>query len=91
MRDQFLFFIYEMLRECDLDEVKGEGVFLFYFVFIIMNQQLIVDYVILEYLEGYYFYFGFFVIFVVEIKESLMEYVYIFVCYINEFEGDILI
>ncbi|PEX02099.1 type VII secretion protein EssC [Priestia megaterium] len=90
-RDQLLSSIYEMLRERDLDEAKGEGVFLPHFVFIITNQQLIADHVILEYLEGYHPHLGFSAIFAAETKESLTEHVHTLVRYINESEGDILI
>ncbi|SIQ63076.1 type VII secretion protein EssC [Priestia flexa] len=90
-RDQLLSSIYELLRERDLDEEKGNGVFLPHLVFIVTNQQLITDHVILEYLEGEHPYLGFSTIFGAETKESLSDNVHTLIRYINEQEGDILI
>lgn len=50
-RDQLLSSLYEILRERDLDENKEKQVYSPHLVFIITNQQLIADHVILEYLE----------------------------------------
>ncbi|TYR79171.1 type VII secretion protein EssC [Priestia megaterium] len=90
-RDQLLSSIYELLRERDLDEEKGNRAFLPHLVFVITNQQLIADHVILEYLEGEYPHLGFSTIFATETKESLTENIHTLVRYINEQEGDILI
>ncbi|MDT1800560.1 hypothetical protein QK887_26270, partial [Salmonella enterica subsp. enterica serovar Oslo] len=73
------------------DEEKGNGVFLPHLVFIVTNQQLITDHVILEYLEGEHPYLGFSTIFGAETKESLSDNVHTLIRYINEQEGDILI
>ncbi|RKJ42528.1 type VII secretion protein EssC, partial [Butyricicoccus sp. 1XD8-22] len=51
-RDQLLSRIYEMIRERDLEEEKDKLRFTPHLVFIITNQKLIEDHVILEYLEG---------------------------------------
>ncbi len=70
---------------------KEKGFSCLTFVFIITNQQLIADHVILEYLEGYHPHLGFSAIFAAETKESLTEHIHTLVRYINESEGDILI
>ncbi|WP_243290997.1 type VII secretion protein EssC [Bacillus sp. FJAT-47783] len=90
-RDQLLSSIYEVLRERDLDENKGKKRFFPHIVFIVTNQQLISEHVILEYLEGDHPHLGISTIFAAETKESLTEHIYTLVRYINEQEGDILI
>ncbi|USK84004.1 type VII secretion protein EssC [Peribacillus asahii] len=90
-RDQLLSSIYEMLRERDSQEDKEKTRFSPHLVFIIANQQLITDHVILEYLEGEHPSLGLSVIFAAEAKESLTEHIHTLVRYINDEEGDILI
>ncbi|MGG4231514.1 FtsK/SpoIIIE N-terminal domain-containing protein [Bacillus licheniformis] len=90
-RDQLLSSIYEILRERDLDENKKKTLFKPHFVFIITNQQLIAEHVILEYLEGKQKHLGVSTIVAAETKESLSENIHTLVRYITEQEGDILI
>lgn len=90
-RDQLLSSIYEMLRERDLMEDKEKVAFSPHVVFIITEQQLIADHVILEYLEGNHKDLGISVIFAADSKESLSDNIETLVRYINTHEGDILI
>lgn len=90
-RDQLLSSIYEIIRERDLEEDKEKIRFSPHLVFVITNQQLISDHVILEYLEGNHQHLGFSVIFAAESKENLTDNIYTLVRYINAQEGDILI
>ncbi|KXZ17785.1 type VII secretion protein EssC [Bacillus nakamurai] len=90
-RDQLLSSIYELLRERDLEEDKEKLVFQPHFVFVITNQQLISEHVILEYIEGRHEHLGISAIIAAETKESLSENIHTLVRYINEDEGDILI
>ncbi|MFC0190215.1 type VII secretion protein EssC [Fictibacillus aquaticus] len=90
-RDQLLSSFYEMLRERDMEEDKEKLRFSPHIVFIVMDQELIAEHVILEYLEGEYSHLGISVIFAAETKESLAENVHTLVRYINDKEGDILI
>jgi len=90
-RDQLLSSIYEILRERDLDENKEKLRFSPHLVFIITNQQLIADHVILEYLEGEHSRLGISVIFAADSKESLNDNIQTLVRFINDEEGDILI
>ncbi|KMJ58373.1 cell division protein FtsK [Bacillus sp. LL01] len=90
-RDQLLSSIYEMLRERDLMEDKEKLTFSPHVVFIITEQQLIADHVILEYLEGDHKDLGISVIFAADSKESLTDNIETLVRYINTQEGDILI
>ncbi|MFC7373526.1 type VII secretion protein EssC [Fictibacillus iocasae] len=90
-RDQLLSSFYEMLRERDMEEDKEKLRFSPHIVFIVMDQELIAEHVILEYLEGEYSHLGISVIFAAETKESLSENVHTLVRYINDSEGDILI
>ncbi|QHZ45760.1 MULTISPECIES: type VII secretion protein EssC [unclassified Bacillus (in: firmicutes)] len=90
-RDQLLSSVYELLRERDLDENKDKTRFRPHFVFIITNQQLIAEHVILEYLEGKQKNLGVSTIVAAETKESLSENIHTLVRYITEQEGDILI
>ena len=87
-RDQLLSSIYELLRERDLEEDK-EKIFQPHFVFVITNQQLIAEHVILEYIRHEHL--GISTIIAAETKESLAENIHTLVRYINEDEGDILI
>ncbi|TDL31372.1 type VII secretion protein EssC [Jeotgalibacillus sp. S-D1] len=89
-RDQLLSTIYEWIRERELEEEK-DALFVPHFVFVITNQLLIADHVIMEYLEGEYAHLGLSVIFAAESKESLSDNIHTLVRYINEQEGDILI
>ncbi|MDQ0273312.1 type VII secretion protein EssC [Cytobacillus purgationiresistens] len=90
-RDQLLSSIYELIRERDLEEDKEQLKFSPHIVFIITNQQLISDHVILEYLEGKHADLGISVIFAAESKENLTDNIHTLVRYINDYEGDILI
>ncbi len=90
-RDQLLSSIYEMIRERDLMEDKKKIAFTPQLVFIITEQQLIADHVILEYLEGDHKDLGISVIFAADSKESLSDNIETLVRYINTQEGDILI
>ncbi|WP_282142496.1 type VII secretion protein EssC [Cytobacillus oceanisediminis] len=90
-RDQLLSSIYEILRERDLDENKEKQVYSPHLVFIITNQQLIADHVILEYLEGDHSNMGISVITAADSKESLHDNIQTLVRYVNQEEGDILI
>ncbi|WP_110112138.1 type VII secretion protein EssC [Bacillus sp. CGMCC 1.16541] len=90
-RDQLLSSLYEMIRERDLQEEKKGRIFLPHLVFIIVNQSLIAEHVILEYLEGDYSHLGLSTIFAAEKKESLTDNIHTLIRYVNEKEGDILI
>ncbi|MGD7044950.1 type VII secretion protein EssC [Jeotgalibacillus proteolyticus] len=89
-RDQLLSTIYEWIRERELEEEK-EAIFVPHFVFVVTNQLLISEHVIMEYLEGEYSHLGLSVIFAAESKENLSDNIHTLVRYINEQEGDILI
>ncbi len=90
-RDQLLSRIYEMIRERDLEEEKDKLIFKPHIVFIITNQKLIEDHVILEYLEGTHQDLGISVIFASDAKESLTDNIHTLVRLLNDSEGDILI
>lgn len=90
-RDQLLSSLYEILRERDLEQDKEKLRFSPHLVFVVTNQQLISEHVILEYLEGEHPHLGFSVLFAAETKESLSENIHTLIRYINEEEGDILI
>ncbi|PLT31939.1 type VII secretion protein EssC [Bacillus sp. V5-8f] len=90
-RDQLLSSIYQTLRDRNLDEEKGKAGFTPHFVFIIADQSLISEHVIMEYLEGKEDQVGISSIFATETKESLTENIHTIVRYINEHEGEILI
>ena len=90
-RDQLLSSIYEILRERDLTENKEKVRFTPHLVFIITNQLLIADHVILEYLEGEHSHLGISVVFAADSKASLNDHIHTLVRYINDKEGDILI
>ncbi len=90
-RDQLLSSIYEMIRERDLEEDQENLRFAPHYVFIISNQNLISDHVILEYLESEHTHLGLSTIFVAEAKESLSDNIHTLIRYINKNEGDILI
>lgn len=90
-RDQLLTSIYEVIRERDLDENKGKKRFSPQIVFIVSNQKLISEHIILEYLEGDDPHLGISAIFASETKENLTEHINTLVRYINEHVGDILI
>ncbi|MCM3180975.1 type VII secretion protein EssC [Cytobacillus horneckiae] len=90
-RDQLLSSIYELIRERDLEEEKENLRFSPHLVFIVTNQQLIADHVILEYLEGRHHDLGISVIFAAESKENLTDNIHTLIRYINDHEGDILI
>lgn len=89
-RDQLLSSIYEMIRERDLEEDKEKLLFSPHYIFIITNQQLISEHVILEYLEGEHKQLGISVIFASEAKESFSDNIHTLVRYINTSQGDIL-
>ncbi|MEK4669515.1 type VII secretion protein EssC [Niallia sp. FSL R7-0271] len=89
-RDQLLSSIYEMIRERDLEEDKEKLLFSPHYIFIIANQQLISEHVILEYLEGEHKQLGISVIFASEAKESFSDNIHTLVRYINTSQGDIL-
>ncbi|MEK3766652.1 type VII secretion protein EssC [Solibacillus sp. FSL K6-4121] len=90
-RDQLLSSIYEMVRDRDLKEEKEQIQFTPHLVFIVTNQQLISDHVILEYLEGDHTHLNISVITATDAKESLSDNIYTLVRYLNDTEGDILI
>ncbi|CAM4006563.1 type VII secretion protein EssC [Mesobacillus zeae] len=90
-RDQLLSSIYEIIRDRDMEEDKEKKRFMPHLVFIVSNQQLIADHVILEYLEGNHSGLGISVIFAAEAKESLSDNINTLVRYINDNDGDILI
>ncbi|MGM7723466.1 type VII secretion protein EssC [Metabacillus sp. Hm71] len=90
-RDQLLYSLYEMIRERDQEEDKEKLRFTPHYVFVITNQHLISDHVILEYLEGDHKHLGISVIFAAEAKESLSDNIHTLVRYINDGQGDILI
>lgn len=90
-RDQLLSRIYEMIRERDLEEEKDKLRFTPHLVFVITNQKLIEDHVILEYLEGDHQQLGISVIFASDAKESLADNIHTLVRLLNDSEGDILI
>lgn len=90
-RDQLLTSIYEWIRERDLEEDKEKIRFKPHFLFIVINQELINEHVILEYLEGEHHDLGLSVIFAAEAKESFSNHINTLIRYINANQGDILI
>ncbi|MTH53959.1 type VII secretion protein EssC [Bacillus mangrovi] len=90
-RDQLLSSLYELIKERDIQKDEKGIFFSPQIVFIVTNQQLIADHIILEYLEAENKHLGISSIFAAENKESLTEHIHTLVRYINEKEGDILI
>ncbi|NYF23592.1 type VII secretion protein EssC [Sporosarcina sp. JAI121] len=91
-RDQLLSSLYEIIRERDMDEMKGKVRFSPHLIFIVSNYPLIAEHVILEYLEGKNNEeLGISVIFAESAQERMTENVHTLVRYVNEQEGDILI
>lgn len=91
-RDQLLSSLYEIIRERDVDEMKGKVRFAPHLVFIISDTSLIAEHVIMEYLEKKDTReLGFSVIFAESAEERMTENVHTLVRYVNEQEGDILI
>ncbi|MDR7074429.1 type VII secretion protein EssC [Fictibacillus barbaricus] len=92
-RDQLLSSVYELIRERDLETVSEKDKVRFspHLIFIILDQQLLAEHVLLEYLEGEYSHLGLSVIFAAETKESLTDNIHTLIRYINDSEGDILI
>lgn len=91
-RDQLLSSLYEIIRERDMDDMKGKVRFTPHLVFIVSNYPLIAEHVILEYLEGKSNEdLGISVIFAESAQERMTENVHTLVRYVNDWEGDILI
>ncbi|KAA0955571.1 type VII secretion protein EssC [Sporosarcina sp. ANT_H38] len=91
-RDQLLSSLYEIIRERDMDDMKGKVKFVPHLVFIVSNYALIAEHVILEYLEGKRNEdLGISVIFAESAQERMPENVHTLVRYVNDREGDILI
>lgn len=90
-RDQLLSSIYELIRERDVDETDEKTRFAPHFVFIVTNQELLAEHVILEYLEGSYSHLGISAIFAGEAKESFSNNIHTLIRYVNGRQGDILI
>lgn len=91
-RDQLLSSLYEIIRERDVDEMKGKVRFAPHLVFIISDTSLIAEHVIMEYLEKKNTKeLGFSVIFAESAEERMTENVHTLVRYVNDREGDILI
>ncbi len=91
-RDQLLSSLYEIIRERDIDEMKGKVLFRPHLIFVISNYELIAEHVILEYLEGEKLAeLGISVIFAETTQERMTENVHTLVRYVNEREGDIVI
>ncbi|CAM3251048.1 type VII secretion protein EssC [Filibacter tadaridae] len=91
-RDQLLSSLYEIIRERDIDEMKGKVKFTPHLLFVVSNYTLIAEHVILEYLEGKnHEELGISVIFAESAQERMTENVHTLVRYVNEREGDILI
>ncbi|WP_079527510.1 type VII secretion protein EssC [Halobacillus hunanensis] len=90
-RDQLLSSIYAMVRDRDLDEDKSKKIFTPHLIFIVTNQQLISEHVIMEYLESEAENLGISIIFATETKESLSNHIHTLVRYVNDREGEILI
>ncbi len=91
-RDQLLSSLYELIRERDMDDMKGKVKFTPHLVFIVSNYPLIAEHVILEYLEGKSNEdLGISVIFAESAQERMTENVHTLVRYVNDWEGDILI
>ncbi|MBS2970806.1 type VII secretion protein EssC [Metabacillus sp. KIGAM252] len=90
-RDQLLSSLYELIRERDIQKDEKGIFFSPHIVFIVTNQQLIADHIILEYLESEHQKLGISAIFAAENKESLTEHIHTLIRYVNEKEGDILI
>lgn len=90
-RDQLLSSLYEIIRERDIDENKGELRFTPHLIFIITDYSLLSEHVILEYLEGKdHAALGISVIFAATAQERITENVHTLVRYVNENEGDII-
>lgn len=83
--------IYEVIRERDLEEDKEKKKFTPHYLFIVINQELINEHVILEYLEAEHKNLGLSVIFAAEAKESFSNHIDTLIRYINAVQGDILI
>lgn len=91
-RDQLLSSLYELIRERDVDEMKGKVKFTPHLIFIISDYSLLAEHVILEYLESKNTKeLGISVIFAESAQERMPENVHTLVRYVNEQEGDILI
>ncbi|GGA19271.1 type VII secretion protein EssC [Psychrobacillus lasiicapitis] len=91
-RDQLLSSLYELIRERDIDELKGKVKFAPHLIFIISDYSLLAEHVILEYLESKNTKeLGISVIFAESAQERMTENVHTLVRYVNEQEGDILI
>lgn len=90
-RDQLLSSIYELIRERDMEEADEKTRSTPHFVFIVTNQELIAEHVILEYLEGQHQHLGISVIFAAEAKESFSNNIHTLLRYVNTKQGDILI
>ncbi|RWZ54496.1 type VII secretion protein EssC [Halobacillus fulvus] len=90
-RDQLLPSLYSMLRDRDLEEGNEEKRFVPHVVFIVTNQELIAEHVIMEYLEENRSDLGISVIFATETKEKLSHQIGTLVQYIHDQEGEILI
>lgn len=91
-RDQLLGTLYEMIRERDVNEMKGKAAFSPHLVFVISNYELIAEHVILEYLEGTQLSkLGISVLFAETAQERMTENVHTLIRYVNEHEGDMLI
>ncbi|MFJ7932757.1 type VII secretion protein EssC [Sporosarcina sp. NPDC096371] len=91
-KDQLLSSLYEILRERDNDENKGKVKFVPHLIFIVSNDTLLSEHVILEYLEGIdHAELGISVIFTASAQERITENVHTLIRYVNEREGDIII
>ncbi|UOQ94561.1 type VII secretion protein EssC [Halobacillus shinanisalinarum] len=90
-RDQLLSSIYAMVRDRDLDEDRSKKIFTPHLIFIVTDQQLISEHVIMEYLESEAEHLGISVVFATDTKESLSNHIHTLVRYVNDREGEILI
>ncbi|WP_397539504.1 type VII secretion protein EssC [Rummeliibacillus pycnus] len=89
-RDQLLNSLYEIIRERELND-EQDVVYRPHMLFVILNQDLLVDHKIMEYLERNIHHLGVSTIFAAKSKEGLHEEIATLVRYVNQFEGDILI
>ncbi|MGR9049160.1 type VII secretion protein EssC [Halobacillus faecis] len=90
-RDQLLSSIYATIRDRDLDDRKGKKAFSPHLLFVVENQRLVSDHVIMEYLEKDLKDLGVSVIFAKERKEMLSDHIDTLIQYISDKEGEILI
>ncbi|MBO2535946.1 type VII secretion protein EssC [Rummeliibacillus suwonensis] len=89
-KDQLLNSLYELIRERELNDEENV-LYRPHMLFVVLNQDLLVDHKIMEYLEKNLHDIGISTVFAAKSKEELHEEIATLVRYVNPFEGDILI